>query len=151
MQEKDEDLLDEILNEILRSSPGVRYVLLMDRTGLSISYTVKFKTDKEMNVERLGAIAGAVFQAVEEQGDCVDYGETLSQITEYEQGFIFSMSAGDGILCVVTEQRVNMGLIRTSMKRYRGRLAKILSRYLHQDSSQISEELKGLFKENQFV
>lgn len=149
MIEKDEELIDEILNKILRSSPGIRYVLIMDRTGITISSVEKFNTDKSMNIERLGAIAGAVYQAVEEQGECLNYGEIDSQVTEYNKGFIFSTSAGEGILCVATDKNTNMGLIRNVMKKYRTVLSTILIRYLHHDGNKISQELKTLLDQNQ--
>ncbi|MBD3350492.1 MAG: hypothetical protein GF364_03300 [Candidatus Lokiarchaeota archaeon] len=151
LKEKDEQKIDEILQIVLRSSPGVRYVILMDRTGLTISFQEKFKTNKSVYIERLGAISGAVFQAVEEQGDMVEYGNTISQITEYDKGFIFSMDVIDGIISVITDKNINMGLIRSIMLKYKDILANILQRYLKQDTNEITEELRSLFDGNQII
>lgn len=148
MAEKDEQKLSEILGQILRSSPGVRYVMLMDRTGLMISYEMKFRTDSFTYIERLGAIGAAVFQAVDEQGSMIEYGETQSQITEYISGFIFSISTGQGILCVVTDKNINIGFIRNIMIKNKENISKILDRYLKQDTNEISNELKGMIKDN---
>ena len=137
-------MIDQILNKVLRSGPGVKYVILLDRTGITISNASKFRTDKNTNIDRLGAIGGAVFQAVEEQGGCMDYGKISNQITEYEQGYIFSVSAGEGILMVITDKNINIGLIRNSAMKYRNVLDKILARYLNQDTDIIAQELKSL-------
>ncbi|MCP4762077.1 MAG: hypothetical protein GY870_09860 [archaeon] len=144
MIEKDEELMDQILNKILRTSAGIRYVLLMDRTGLTITHATKFRTQSYADIDRLGAIAGAVFQATEEQGDCLAYGGIESSISEYNEGFIFSMSAKEGILCVATDKQINLGLIRSVMKKYRAVLASILDRYLEHEDVNVSKELKAL-------
>ncbi|MHA1339358.1 MAG: roadblock/LC7 domain-containing protein [Promethearchaeota archaeon] len=149
MIETDEIQIDKILIQILKSSPGIRYVILMDRAGLTISYQIKFKTNKSDYIERLGAIGGAVFQAVEQQGDMINYGSTISQITEYDKGYIFSMATGDGILCVITEKNINMGLIRSIMRKYRKTISEILKRYLKQDQDEISKELRKLFDQSE--
>jgi predicted regulator of Ras-like GTPase activity (Roadblock/LC7/MglB family) len=147
--EKTAEALDEILQSIMKSTAGIRNVILMDRTGLPISNIQKYSFDKSMNVERLGAIAGAVFQAVEEQGSCIDYGQINSQMTEYDKGFIFSVAAGDtAVLCIVTDLNVNLGMIRNVMKKYQKSLAGLVKKYLSQEDNTVSNEIRNLLNNN---
>ena len=150
MLDKDDQLIDDILKKILTSSPGIRYVILMDRNGFTISYSAKFvSSNHALPIERLGAIGGAVYSAIEEQGACINYNDVDSLAVGYKKGYIFSISAGEGILSAITDKNINQGMISNVMKRYRGMLAKILGRYLQQDQSEeISEELKSLLSES---
>ena len=150
MVEKTAEALDEVLQNIVKSTAGIRHVILMDRTGLTIGNVQKYSFDKTVSIERLGAIAGAVFQAIEEQGACIDYGSINSQITEYDKGFVFSVSAGDNaVLCIVTDPNVNLGMIRNVMKKYQKPLAGLVKKYLAQDESAVSNEIRNLLKDNQ--
>jgi len=149
MAENDEILIDKILNKILKSSAGIRYVILVDRAGFPIAYQIKFKTNENEYIERIGAISGAVFQAIEEQGEMMVYGSTISQITEYDKGYIFSMATGSGILSIITEKNINMGLILNLMKKYRNTISEILNRYLKQDQDEVSKELRKLFDQTE--
>ena len=151
MLDKDDQLIDDILKKILTSSPGIRYVILMDRNGFTISYAAKFiSSNNALPIERLGAIGGAVYSAIEEQGACINYDEVDSVAVGYKKGFIFSISAGEGILTAITDKKINQGMISNVMKRYRGMLAKILGSYLQQNQSEeISEELKSLLNESE--
>ncbi|MHA1729756.1 MAG: roadblock/LC7 domain-containing protein [Promethearchaeota archaeon] len=150
MIDKDAEVLEQILNKILKSSPGVKYCVLMDRTGFTISYSAKFvSSNNSLPIDRLGAIGGAIFSACEEQGDCVDFGDIKSLAVGYKNGFIFSLLAGEGILSVITDKKINQGLISNIMKKYRGIIANTLNSYLQQDKSfEINEELKAILNEN---
>ncbi|MHA1897338.1 MAG: hypothetical protein ACTSU2_08095, partial [Promethearchaeota archaeon] len=74
MNDNDELIIEKILNRILMGAAGIREVILMDRTGITITYVSKLNTNKKINIDKIGAIGGAVFQAVEEQGECLEYG-----------------------------------------------------------------------------
>ncbi|MFX1591418.1 MAG: roadblock/LC7 domain-containing protein [Promethearchaeota archaeon] len=144
---EDELKLKMILTAIINSTPGLKYALITDDTGITILSQAKFKfTDHNgISVEKIGAIGGAVFVAGEEQGHILGYGAIDLQITEYLEGMIFSMKVGKGVLCVVADKNAQIGFIRATMKKWAPNISIILSRYLQTDQAEISKEVKELF------
>jgi len=143
--EADEEMLKHILTTILRSSPGIQSVVLMDRTGLPIQSEHKFTVDPNIDLERIGAIAGALFQAGEEQGETLNYGELEIQISEYKLGILICVSCGAGVLCVASDKNIQVGLLRTLLKKFSPNIANILKTFLESDEATVMQELKGLF------
>lgn len=119
----------------------------MDRTGLLIVSESKYATEP-VDLDRIGAISGALYQAGEEQGVFLNYGELDMQILQFNRGILFAISTGTGILCVTTDKNVQIGLITAFMRRYAKPIAKILSRLLESDEEVISQELKTLFDDS---
>ncbi|MFX1489931.1 MAG: hypothetical protein ACFFBI_12325, partial [Promethearchaeota archaeon] len=78
------------------------------------------------------------------------YGSINLQITEYLEGMIFSMKVGKGVLCIVSDNNVQIGFIRATMKKWGPMLKSILDRYLKADQAEISKEVKELFKSDTF-
>ena len=144
---QDERILRKILQTIIASSPGLKYVIIIDDTGITIMSESKFtfSNEEEISVEKIGAIGGAVFTAGEEQGHILGYGFTELQITEYDKGFIFSGKIGKGVLCIVTDKNVQIGYMRAIIKRYAPKISQILARYLQTDQGELNKELKDLF------
>ena len=144
---QDETALREILKSIINSTPGLKNVILIDDTGITIMSESKFRfsNQQEISVEKIGAIGGAVFTAGEEQGHILGYGSTELQITEYDKGFIFSGKAGKGIICIVTDKNVQIGYMRAIIKRFAPKISQILKRYLQTDQGELNKELKDLF------
>ena len=145
---QDERALKKILNEIINSTPGLKYAIIIDDTGITIVSESKFilKASKDdISVEKIGAIGGAVFTAGEEQGYILGYGNIHLQITEYFKGMIFSIKAGKGVLCVASDKNIQIGLVRAIMNKYSPKIAVILNRYLQADDGEINKELKELF------
>lgn len=118
---------------------------MIDDTGITIMSQSKFAHADDISVEKIGAIGGAVFTAGEEQGYLLGYGNINIQITEYEKGLIFSVKIGQGVLCIATDTKVQIGFIRAILKKWAPRIAKILQRYLKIDQEAINQELKDLF------
>ena len=149
---EDELRLKKILTTIINSTPGLKYALLTDDTGITILSQSKFKFSdrQEISVEKIGAIGGAVFVAGEEQGHILGYGSINLQITEYLEGMIFSMKVGKGVLCIVSDNNAQIGFIRAIMKKWGPMLKTILDRYLKADQAEISKEVKELFKSDTF-
>ena len=149
---EDELRLKKILTTIINSTPGLKYALLTDDTGITILSQSKFKFSdrQEISVEKIGAIGGAVFVAGEEQGHILGYGSINLQITEYLEGMIFSMKVGKGVLCIVSDNNAQIGFIRAIMKKWGPMLKSILDRYLKADQAEISKEVKELFKSDTF-
>ena len=144
---QDEHRLKKILNDIINSTPGLKYAIIIDDTGITIMSEAKFtfKNEEDISVEKIGAIGGAVFTAGEEQGHILGYGDIDLQITEYFKGMIFSVKVGKGVLCIATDKNVQMGYVRALMKKYASRISTILNRYLQEDKGEINKELKELF------
>lgn len=145
---QDERTLKKILNEIINSTPGLKYAIIIDDTGITIVSESKFilKSSKDdISVEKIGAIGGAVFTAGEEQGYILGYGNIHLQITEYFKGMIFSIKVGKGVLCVASDKNIQIGLVRAIMNKYSPKIAVILNRYIQTEEGEINKELKELF------
>ena len=145
---KDEAILKKILSTIVNSTPGLKHAIIIDESGITILSQSKFAfaTDNEISVEKIGAIGGAVYTAGEEQGQILGYGNMNLQITEYNNGMIYSVRAGKGVLVVATDLNVQIGYIRAILKKWAPQISKVLSRHLVKSGKvTISEDLKGLY------
>jgi predicted regulator of Ras-like GTPase activity (Roadblock/LC7/MglB family) len=145
---EDELRLKKILTLIINSTPGLKFALITDDTGITILSQSKFKfsDDNGISVEKIGAIGGAVFVAGEEQGHILGYGAIDLQITEYLEGMIFAMKVGKGVLCIVADKNAQIGFIRATMKKWSPKIALILNRYLQIDQADLGKEVKELFR-----
>jgi len=139
--------LKQLLKEIINSTPGLKYAIIIDDTGITIMSESKFilKNEDDLSVEKIGAIGGAVFTAGEEQGYILGYGNIHLQITEYFKGMIFSLKVGKGVLCIATDKNIQIGLVRALMKKYSQRISSVLDRYLQEEKGEMNKELKELF------
>ena len=145
---EDELALKKILNTIINSTPGLKYAIIIDDTGITILSQSKFtfSEDENVSVEKIGAIGGAVFIAGEEQGHILGYGNINLQITEYFEGMIFSMKVGKGVLCISTDKKVQIGFVIATMKKWAPKIGEILDRYLQIEQEKLSEEMQKLFR-----
>ncbi|MFX0037722.1 MAG: roadblock/LC7 domain-containing protein [Promethearchaeota archaeon] len=145
---EDELKLKKILTIIINSTPGLKFALITDDTGITILSQAKFKFSDQngISVEKIGAIGGAVFVAGEEQGHILGYGAIDLQITEYLEGMIFSMKVGKGVLCIVSDKNAQIGFIRAIMKKWAPQITIILNRYLQADQADLGKEVKELFR-----
>jgi len=125
----DPKAFDRILTEIIRQDKGVKKVILVDKTGLTIANVSKLSY-YPVDVDSIGAIASAVFCASEEQGKNLQIGELEIVPSEFAEGKIFASACGKGVLCVVSEAEVNIGLIRLVMKKQGVQLADELDKFL---------------------
>ena len=143
---KDERILKTLLKEIINSTPGLKYAIIIDDTGITIMSESKFilKNEDDLSVEKIGAIGGAVFTAGEEQGYILGYGNIHLQITEYFKGMIFSLKVGKGVLCIATDKNIQIGLVRALMNRYSKKISSVLDRYLQEEKGEMNKELKEL-------
>ncbi|TFG20554.1 MAG: roadblock/LC7 domain-containing protein [Promethearchaeota archaeon] len=144
MEEKHKEVVMKVLKKILAVSPGIRYTLILDNSGITLASVTKYQT--EVNLERFGAISGTIYHTIEEQGFLIGYGRIKSQITEYDQGFIFTQGLGDSYLVVATDLMVNMGIVRGLMNKYCPLLHKIMA-LSFQNVSAIPEDTIKIFKE----
>jgi len=144
---QDERILKKLLKEIINSTPGLKYAIIIDDTGITIMSESKFilKNEDNLSVEKIGAIGGAVFTAGEEQGYILGYGNIHLQITEYFKGMIFSLKVGKGVLCIATDKNIQIGLVRALMKKYSQKISAVLDSYLQEEKGEMNKELKELF------
>jgi len=144
---QDERILKQLLKEIITSTPGLKYAIIIDDTGITIMSESKFilKDEDDLSVEKIGAIGGAVFTAGEEQGYILGYGNIHLQITEYFKGMIFSLKVGKGVLCIATDKNIQIGLVRAIMNKYSQKISSVLDRYLQEEKGEMNKELKELF------
>ncbi len=125
----DPKTFDKILTEVIRQEKGIRKVILVDKTGLTIANVSKLSY-YPVDVDSIGAIASAVFCASEEQGKNLQIGELEIVTSEFSEGKIFASACGKGVLCVVSEESVNIGMIRLVMKKQGAQLADELDKFL---------------------
>jgi len=117
---------DNILSKIIKSESGIKKVILVDRTG-SVSKFSYFPAD----VDGIGAIASAVFCASEEQGKNLELGDLEIVTSEFTGGKIFASSCGPkGVLTLISDPDINIGLIRLILKRSGDELKEILDEFL---------------------
>ncbi|MHA1269815.1 MAG: roadblock/LC7 domain-containing protein [Candidatus Helarchaeota archaeon] len=138
---------DKILARIIKSEPGIKKVILADRTGLTIAHVSKFSY-YPVDVDGIGAIASAVFCASEEQGRSLEIGDLNIVTSEFDSGKIFASSCGQGVLCLISDADVNIGMIRLVMKSASQELEKVLSEFLGEqpplESGALSDEEEDL-------
>jgi predicted regulator of Ras-like GTPase activity (Roadblock/LC7/MglB family) len=137
--------INQILQQIGQSVPGIKHVVLMDKTGLMVAVFSKY-VFKQVDIDAVGAIMGAVFQAAEEESNSLDFGGLEIQINEFKNGFRFAVACEEiGVLCVVTDKDVQIGLVRGAMKKYASTLAKAMKKTFSTTNSRAMEDLRDLF------
>ena len=120
---------DTVLSKIIKSEPGIKKVILVDRTGLTIAHVSKFSY-VSVDVDGIGAIASAVFMASAEQGLNLTIGGLDIVTSEFDTGKIFASTCGRGILTIISDAEVNIGMIRLLMRKANEELSSILDEFL---------------------
>lgn len=120
---------EAILTKVIRADGGIKKAILVDKTGLTISHVSRF-TYYASDADSIGVIASAVFCASEEQGSSLKIGGLGIVTSEFETGIIFAVSTGRGVLCVITDRGINLGIIRLVMRKASEDLALKLDNYL---------------------
>ena len=117
-------------SNIIKSESGIKKVILVDRTGLTIASVSKFSYFPA-DVDSIGAIASAVFCASEEQGKNLELGDLEIVTSEFSGGKIFASSCGPtGVLILISDPDINIGSIRLILKRSVAELKGILDEFL---------------------
>lgn len=120
---------DTVLSKIIKSESGIKKVILVDRTGLTIAHVSKFSY-VNVDVDGIGAIASAVFMASAEQGANLTIGGLDIVTSEFDTGKIFASACGRGILTIISDADVNIGMIRLLMRKANEELSTILDEFL---------------------
>jgi predicted regulator of Ras-like GTPase activity (Roadblock/LC7/MglB family) len=124
--------IDDILSRIIKSDPGMKKVILMDRTGLTIAHVSKFSYYPD-DIDNIGAIASGIFCASETQGQSLYLGELLIVTSEFDGGKIFVASCGRGVLCLIADMEIDIGIARIMMKSAAEQLKEIIDEFLFDD------------------
>ena len=141
----DMSMIKKILEQMGSGVTGVQHCMLMDKTGLLIASYTKY-VSREIDADAAGAIVGAVFQAGEEEGNTTDLGSLEIQINEFTNGFRFAVACEDmGVLSVIADKDVQIGLLRASMKKYAPYLGKLMKKMFSTTNQGVMEDLKDLF------
>jgi len=116
------DMIERILKDLGRIN-GVNGSLVVGKDGLIIESEVPGDIDSEL----VAAMASAVFGTAERSAEEMKH-EPLQQVMiEGEKGKTLMIDAGEGILVVITDISINLGLIRIEMRRSAERVVDMLS------------------------
>jgi len=85
----------------LRSSPGLKQVLICDKVGLVISKVLRIKP-----IEGIGALESAIFRAAEDVCEFLSLGKSVVHVSMYPEKSIFGIDIGLGYLVLVLEHKV---------------------------------------------
>jgi predicted regulator of Ras-like GTPase activity (Roadblock/LC7/MglB family) len=105
-------MIDRILAD-LNKTEGIKGSMVVGKDGLVIATQLPGGLDAEL----IGAMASAAFGAAERTAAEIGQGKLEQTMIEGEFGKTIMTDAGEGILVVLTDAKVNLGLIRISMKR----------------------------------
>ncbi|ACX72362.1 Roadblock/LC7 family protein [Methanocaldococcus vulcanius M7] len=105
-------MIDRVLLE-LNKTEGIKGSMVVGKDGLVIASQLPGSVDAEL----VGAMASAAFGAAERTAAEIGMGNLEQTMIEGEHGKTLMVDAGEGILVVLTDAKVNLGLIRITMKR----------------------------------
>ncbi len=105
-------MIDKVLLE-LNKTEGIKGSMIVGKDGLVIASQIPGNIDAEL----VGAMASAAFGAAERTASEIGMGSLEQTMIEGEHGKTLMVDAGEGILVVLTDAKVNLGLIRITMKR----------------------------------
>lgn len=139
---------DQVLSKIIKSDTGIKKVILVDRTGLTIAHASR-RSYVSVDVDGIGAIASAVFMASAEQGLNLAIGNLDIVTSEFNVGKIFASLCGKGILTIISDADVNIGMIRLLMRRAREDLSGLLEQFLAGQPTKIDSPIASPQVRNQ--
>ena len=106
----------DFLSKIIKSESGIKKVILVERTGLTIASVSKFSY-VPIDVDKIGAITSEVFCACEEQGKKLELGDLELVMSEFTGGKIFASSCGPKrVLILISGPDINISLINLKLK-----------------------------------
>ncbi|WP_456472313.1 roadblock/LC7 domain-containing protein [Methanocaldococcus sp.] len=105
-------MIEKILVEINKTD-GVKGSMVVGKDGLLIASELP----KDIDAELVGAMVSAAYGAAERAAEEIKLGNIKQSMIEGEFGKVLMIDAGDNILVVLTEDKVNLGLVRIIMKK----------------------------------
>ncbi|NVM52347.1 MAG: roadblock/LC7 domain-containing protein [Candidatus Helarchaeota archaeon] len=121
------DDINDVLKKALKADPGIKKIILTDRTGITIAHASK-SLEYLVEIDELGVIASHIFCASKELGQNLELSD-LSIITlEFDDGRIRIAACGNGIISFFTERDVCV--IRLLLKSLENELIELIDKYL---------------------
>ncbi len=120
----------------LKSVDGVTGIILISPEGLPITSDLPEAVDPDL----FSATAITVYAACEKTMMGIDFGKPFMISIEADEGKIFLVNCGDGILGVLAEERVNLGLLRIMLGRTSKKVKDTLSGFLEETVKKPEEE-----------
>ena len=114
-------MIDRILSD-LNKVDRIKGSMVVGKDGLVIASQMPSGID----VELIGAMASAAFGSAERTASEINQGILQQMMIEGEHGKTLMTDAGEGILVVLTDSGVNLGLVRISMKRSTEKVKSVL-------------------------
>ncbi|ABR54919.1 Roadblock/LC7 family protein [Methanococcus vannielii SB] len=105
-------MIDRILADLSKTE-GIKGSMVVGKDGLVIASQIPSNLDNEL----IGAMASAAFGSAERTANEINQGNLEQMMVEGEFGKTLMTDAGEGILVVLADSKVNLGLIRISMKK----------------------------------
>ncbi len=116
-------MFENVIAELLRIE-GVRGVAIVGKDGLIIEFE---SADRTIDPELAAAMIAAAYGSGSTTMDRLLGGKTDMVMVEGEKGKILLIDAGENaMLSVITEPKVNLGLIRIEMRRAAEKIASSL-------------------------
>ncbi|MHA1649139.1 MAG: roadblock/LC7 domain-containing protein [Candidatus Helarchaeota archaeon] len=145
MNKKAFDGIDKILQKIFGAEPGLKKLILADRSGLTIAHASD-KLEYLAEIDDLGTIASLVFGASENFGQSLDLG-ALNMITlDFEDAKISIVPCGEGILCFYSDK--NYCMVKLLLGSFKHELMDLINQYLQDpkiDAFKLDEFLSETF------
>ena len=101
----------KVIRKIIKSESGIKKVILTDRTGSTIASVSRFSYFP-VDIDTVGAITCANFCTSEQAGKLLGLEDLNLIMCEFTGGKIFSAYAGKGVLTLISDPDMDIGLIR---------------------------------------
>jgi len=102
---------DNIISKIIKSESGIKKVILTDRMGLTIASVSKFSYFP-VDIDGISVITSVNFCTSEQAGKLLGLEDLNLIMCEFTGGKIFSAYAGKGVLTLISDPDIDIGLIR---------------------------------------
>ena len=137
--------LRKILSD-LKSVDGVTGIILISPEGLAMASDLPEAVDPDL----FSATAVTVFTACEKTIGGIDFGKPSMISIEADEGKIFLINCGEGILGVLSDNRVNLGLLRIMLNKTSKKVMDTLSGVLGEElKEKLPDEEKVLEEERE--
>ncbi len=127
--------LRKILSD-LKSVDGVTGIILISPEGLAMASELPEAVDPDL----FSATAVTVYAACEKTMIGIDFGKPSMISIEADEGKIFLVNCGEGILGVLSDNRVNLGLLRIMLSKTSKKVMDMLSGVLGEGLKEKQEE-----------
>ena len=117
----------KIIRKIIKSENGIKKVILTDRTGSTIASVSKFSYFP-VDMDTIGAITSANFCTSEQVGKLLGLEDLNLIMCEFTGGKVFSAYAGKGVLTLISDPNMDIGLIRPILNSSGEKIREILLR-----------------------